>query len=569
MFGERYFATRKRLVRVAEDVRNLADEAGHELKGFGSDGELVQGLKNPFLFVVCGEVNAGKSTLINGLFGADMCEVNILPQTDRVLWYRHGKERNVDTTPVLEERFRDIDFLQDFNIVDTPGTNSVMPGHQAITERFLPVADLVLFVFPVSNPWGAATWDFITRFPEEMKGRVAFVLQQKDLRDEGELKIITEHMRQLAMQKLGAEPDVFAVSGKMAMEAKAREPFEERGWRESGYPALEDFISKVVTESPGRQQVLKEVRDAASEALVAIEDQIERRTKTVDEQGEFLRELDAEVDALREEYAVSGTGKLSAVGEVFLEEGAEAMQLLKSRVGIWNSLCSLFRRDETPAMMEKGLSKAVEEAVQELTEAETGEMEGLCRDHWSGAEPRLGERLETGVEMIRGTVDFESARMRVVKRMGRSARQAVFGLKLRGILEMEMDGRRNGLRRLVALTLFLVSVGGGLGAAGIHPWSWVVMGGALFTGLVAVIQTKRSGIALNRWFGERVAGCQPTFAAALRKDYLDGVRGFFGDYSKMLEGGRKLVAQNKAKLKPCLQKWNNLYVELKAIDQDL
>ncbi|MDA1006841.1 MAG: dynamin family protein, partial [Verrucomicrobia bacterium] len=282
MFGERYFATRKRLVRVAESIRRLAGETGYALNGFASDGELLQGLKNPFLFVVCGEVNAGKSTLINGLFGANMCEVNILPQTDRVLWYRHGVERNVEATEVLEERYRDIDFLQDFNIVDTPGTNSVMRGHQAITERFLPVADLVLFVFPVSNPWGAATWDFIAKLPGELEGRVAFILQQKDLRDEDELRIIKDHMGQLARQKLGEEPEVFAVSGRMAMQAKGQEPFEERLWRESGYPALEDFISKVVTESPGRRQVLRNVRDAASEALEGIETQIEGRSKEVE-----------------------------------------------------------------------------------------------------------------------------------------------------------------------------------------------------------------------------------------------------------------------------------------------
>ncbi|MDA0768124.1 MAG: dynamin family protein, partial [Verrucomicrobia bacterium] len=467
MFGERYFATRKRLVRVAESIRRLAGETGYALNGFASDGELLQGLKNPFLFVVCGEVNAGKSTLINGLFGANMCEVNILPQTDRVLWYRHGVERNVEATEVLEERYRDIDFLQDFNIVDTPGTNSVMRGHQAITERFLPVADLVLFVFPVSNPWGAATWDFIAKLPGELEGRVAFILQQKDLRDEDELRIIKDHMGQLARQKLGEEPEVFAVSGRMAMQAKGQEPFEERLWRESGYPALEDFISKVVTESPGRRQVLRNVRDAASEALEGIETQIEGRSKEVEGQGEFLKGLDGEVDALREKFGRSGAGKLGGVGEVFVEEGEVAMKLLKERCGVWSSLRSLFRRDETAALIEKELSAAMEKSVQELADAETGEMEEICRAHWEGVESRMSERLEANAKDLRVVEDFEAARNRVVKRMGRSARQAIYGLKIRGLMEMEMDGRRNTLRRLVALSLFLVSVGGGMGAVGL------------------------------------------------------------------------------------------------------
>ena len=167
MFGEQYFATRKKLGVVVHNTRELARNLGLEIAGFSEESELLEGLENPFLFVVSGEVNAGKSTLINGLFGEELCKVNVLPETERVLWYRFGEEEhNEEITEILEERYRPIDFLSDFNIVDTPGTNSVVRGHQAITESFLPVADLVLFVFPVSNPWGAATWDFIERFPE-------------------------------------------------------------------------------------------------------------------------------------------------------------------------------------------------------------------------------------------------------------------------------------------------------------------------------------------------------------------------------------------------------------------
>ena len=569
MFGERYFATRKRLVRVTDDVRRLAGETGYVLDGFSPDGELVQGLKNPFLFVVSGEVNAGKSTLINGLFGADMCEVNILPQTDRVLWYRHGEEKDVETTPVLVERYRDIDFLRDFNIVDTPGTNSVVKGHQSIAERFLPVADLVLFVFPVSNPWGAATWDFITKFPDEIQGRVVFILQQKDLRSEEELKIIMEHMRELAVQKMGKEPDIFAVSGRAAMEAKKQEPFEQRIWRESGYPALEDFISKVVTESPGRRKLLKDVHDASVVALRGIEDQIEERTKAVDLQGDFLKKIDVEVDALREGYDRSGAGRFAGVGEVFMEEKEEVLRVLRSRTGVWATLWSLFRRDDSTAVIEKDLSKAVENSVQELADVETGELEAICRKHWESVAPRMRDQLEANDAALKAAGDFETTRSRVVKRMGRSARQAVFGLKLRGLLDLEMEGRRTVMRRFVALALFLISVGGGLGAAGWHPWSWVVMGSAVTMGVFGLFEARRSGLALVRWFGERLEECQVPFAAALKSEYAETTREFFLDYGKMLEGGRKVVAVNKAKLKPCLQEWNSLYVELRAIDQDL
>ena len=571
MFGERYFATRKKLSRVVGDVRGLARSTGTELNGFADDSELLQGLKNPFLFVVCGEVNAGKSTLINGLFGAAMCETNILPQTDKVMWYRYGEEvRDEEITPVLEERYRPIDFLHDFNIVDTPGTNSVMRGHQAITERFLPVADLVLFVFPVSNPWGAATWDFIAKFPEALHGKVAFVLQQKDLRDDKELAIIMEHMRQLALQKLGEKPQVFAVSGLMALEAKRRQPFEERAWRGSGYPDLEAFISHVVTNSPGRRQVLRDVRDATSGALRRIEEQIEDRTRLVGIHESFLRDLDAEVDQLRDDYSQETDGKFGGLAEVFSDEGDEALVVLKRGVRLFPTLRSLFVRDDSPAAMEKSLSEAVQQAVQELAGVDGDYIEELCWKHWQRTTPLIEEKLGlTAPPIDGGDCDMQGTKEQFVKRLGRGARQAVTGLKLRGVLEMQLESRRAVLRRFVAGALLLVSLGGALGAAGVHPWSWITMGVAGLAGVIGVWQSRRSGVAIMEWFRERLGRARTGFAEAMTPDYLEGVRRFFSDYSRLIDVVRREVAKSKNELKPRQDEWNDLFVELKAIEQEL
>ena len=571
MFGERYFATRKKLARVVGEVRELAESTGLELNGYSADDELLQGLKNPFLFVVCGEVNAGKSTLINGLFGAEMCEVNILPQTDRVMWYRYGPEEMDDEiTPVLEERYRAIEFLQDFNIVDTPGTNSVIRGHQAITERFLPVADLVLFVFPVNNPWGAATWDFIARFPEELKGKVAFVLQQKDLRKEEELEIIEQHMRELARQKLGEDPRVFAVSGLQALSAKRREPFDERGWKASGYARLEDLISEVVTDSPARREVLRDVRDVTLSALRAIEKQIDIKTKVVAGHESFLRSLDREIDQLRDNYCDGGEGEIANFAEVFAEEGSEALEFLGKRVKLWRTVRSLFWHDESPSEMEKNLTKAMEGAVRELAEADGALMEGACRSHWEKAGPRIRDEVGKGSPPVDdGEVDLASAREQLARRLARGTRQAVIGLKLRGGLEIQLEARRSILRRFVAISLLLVSVGGGLGAAGMDPYSWLVIVLAGVVALLGMWQSKRSGGELVKWFAGSLASARRKFAKAMRPDYLDGVRRFFGDYAELVETVRRKVSKRKLELKPRQEEWNDLFVELKAIEQEL
>src|SRR5204862_1107641 len=108
---------------------------------------LLRDVREPLLFVVVGEVKAGKSSLLNALFGQEFAKVDVLPATDRVYIFRHGTEdKSVDVSAQLTERYLPIGFLHDFNVVDTPGTNTMVPEHQTITESFVPRADIVLFV---------------------------------------------------------------------------------------------------------------------------------------------------------------------------------------------------------------------------------------------------------------------------------------------------------------------------------------------------------------------------------------------------------------------------------------
>jgi len=570
MFGEPYFATRKKLGAVVHDTRELARNLGVEIAGFSEESELLEGLENPFLFVVSGEVNAGKSTLINGLFGEDLCKVNVLPETERVLWYRFGEEEhNEEITEILEERYRPIDFLSDFNIVDTPGTNSVVRGHQAITESFLPVADLVLFVFPVSNPWGAATWDFIERFPEELKGKVAFVLQQKDLRDENELAIIIEHMRELARQKMGEAPDVFAVSGKMAMEAKLRQPFEGRIWKKSGYPELEAFISRIVTNSPSRRQVLREVRDVTSKVLRRIEDEIDSSSDSLARKTRVVRDLELEIDHHRDAYGSEFEEKLTSLGEVFLAESEKAQEVLREKMAVWPSFKSLFRRDETPSEIEKSLSSTVESAIGVMTEDEAEELRKLCGKHWSDICPRIVEEVELEPPQVDGgEVNQAGARQHFVRRMARAARKSVVKLKVRSLLEMQLDSRRRVLQRFVGGILLALSLGGGLGAAGLHPYSWIAISFAFVLGGLGLVQAQGSGAELVKWFQERLQRSEEVFAEMLSMEYREGVREYFKEYGVLFEIVRRQLIKSKAEIKPHQKEWNELFLELKAIEQE-
>ena len=182
---------------------------------------LQAGLKEPFLFVVAGEVKAGKSSLLNALFGRDFCRVDVLPATDRINVFKYGDEaRDVPVSPSLIERYQPVAFLRDFNIVDTPGTNTIVADHQTITEQFVPQADLIIFVFSVVNPWGASAWQFLELLQKRWLKNVIFVLQQVDLREETEVEAVVQHLRQTAMTRCGQAFPIFTVAAKKAFLSK-------------------------------------------------------------------------------------------------------------------------------------------------------------------------------------------------------------------------------------------------------------------------------------------------------------------------------------------------------------
>src|SRR5690625_6194695 len=77
---------------------------------------------------------------------------------------KYGKNHDeITINPFLKQIYFPDPILKEISIVDTPGTNTIIEHHQEITERFIPVADLVVFVFEAKNPYRQSAWDFLDR----------------------------------------------------------------------------------------------------------------------------------------------------------------------------------------------------------------------------------------------------------------------------------------------------------------------------------------------------------------------------------------------------------------------
>jgi small GTP-binding protein len=125
-------------------------------------GQAITQLDELFLLVVVGEFNAGKSAVINALLGERVLEEGPTPTTSRIELVKYGAERK--RTPAggdYEEITLPIEILREMNVVDTPGTNAVVKGHEALTREFVPRSELVLFVTSADRPFTESERTFL------------------------------------------------------------------------------------------------------------------------------------------------------------------------------------------------------------------------------------------------------------------------------------------------------------------------------------------------------------------------------------------------------------------------
>jgi GTPase SAR1 family protein len=233
--------TISKLEKLTAVIRN--DEMNETVK------RLHLQLEAPFTFVIVGEVKAGKSSFVNALLESkkEICKVAPSPMTDTIQQIVYGEEESITfVTEHIKKITQPVDILKEIAIVDTPGTNTIEAHHQDITEKFIPYSDLVVFVFESKNPYRQSAWDFLNFISQDWRRKIVFVLQQKDLMNEGDLVINVNGVIEQAQKKGIANPVVFAVSAKQEID----------GLKEaSGFIPLRDYISNNIT--GGRAPYLK------------------------------------------------------------------------------------------------------------------------------------------------------------------------------------------------------------------------------------------------------------------------------------------------------------------------
>ncbi|WP_375561216.1 dynamin family protein [Bernardetia sp. OM2101] len=271
---------RLRLDETIKNLHNLTQNIeSKELSGTVS--ELRQRINEPYMFVVVGEVKAGKSSFVNALLETekDICKVAPDPCTDTVQQILYGEEEQILVmNPHLKKILLPVDILKEIAIVDTPGTNAISEGHQKITEDFIPSSDLIVFVFEAKNPYRQSSWDFFDFIHKDWRKKIIFVLQQSDLLNESDLNTNIEGVRKHAEKKGLLEPQIFAVSAKL----------EKEGNHEaSNFAGIREYIKDNITGGRAPLLKLKNNIDTSKTILARIKEGVNLRDKQLEADNKF------------------------------------------------------------------------------------------------------------------------------------------------------------------------------------------------------------------------------------------------------------------------------------------
>jgi len=417
MIADNYLQLRTELETALAKLLRLSSEMRRDPATLDTLHGLLTDIREPLLFVVVGEVKAGKSSLLNALFGQEFAKVDVLPATDRVYIFRHGtEEKSVEISPQLTERYLPISFLRDFNVVDTPGTNTMVPEHQTITESFVPRADIVLFVFSVVNPWSQSAWELLNFVQKKWLKNVVFVLQQADLREKSEIEVIHRHLQDTAMLKLGFTPPVFPVSARKALLARTTGD-KEQLWRESGFGPLEEQINHMVTDSGVRILKLQSTARTAGVILHEVADEIHGSVETIARDEKHLERVNEFLQARKDQTLRQVAGFLRGVEQACRECARQGTRLLEGKLSFWRTWRLVWSREKWQHDFQTDVEANLRQTVEPQVENAVQLLESDLRSLW----PQLQDTIEAqfaseGKNRMRKTIpDFARQRRELLQ----------------------------------------------------------------------------------------------------------------------------------------------------------
>jgi len=417
-----------------------------------------------FLLVVVGEFNSGKSAVINALLGQRLLEEGVTPTTAQVHVLKYGGEMTRQPTEehVLALTLP-VDFLNEINIVDTPGTNAIIRRHEEITQDFVPRSDLVLFVTSADRPFTESERVFLERIRSWGKKVVIIVNKIDILEIEEQIEQVLDFVAENAKVLLGFVPQVFPVSAKLALQAKseADPTAQARLWTASRFEPLEGYILQSLDQESRIELKLLNPLGVGQRLAAEYLKVICSRLDLLRADFETIDNIESQLNIYVEDMQRDFRFRLSDIENLLHEMEARGMEFFDETVRIARVL-DLVNTARIRAAFERDVvadtPQRVDSAVQELIDW----MVDKDLRQWQAVMEYLEKRRSVkSDDKIIGQVGghFEYSRRALLDSVGRAASRAVASYDK----EFEAKELAEGIRFAVALAASLEVGAVGLG----------------------------------------------------------------------------------------------------------
>jgi small GTP-binding protein len=536
----------------------------------------IQQLDELFLLVVAGEFNAGKSAFVNALLGRRLLEEGVTPTTQRITLVKHGanerRERRADGVEVVESL---LSVLERVEIVDTPGTNAITREHEALTRDFIPRSDLVLFVTSADRPFTESERSFL----ESIRGwgkKILFVVNKVDILErEEEVAEVEGFVRENGRKLLGTSPEVFSVSARLALRAKAEN--DPALLAKSRFPPLEDHVISVLDD---RERVrLKLLNPLGVGLSLAGKYAGIARTELdlLEDDVLMLSDIERQLALYEEDQKRNFAYRLSDIDNALLDFESRGADFFEETLRL-GRVFDLVNKAKVKADFERNVvgdlpqvvEKRVEAVIDWMVESELRQWQAVM-DH---IEKRRASR-EAGEERIVGRLPgtFVQDRKRLLETVGAAARGAIEGYDR----DRESSRLADSVQTAVASTAVIEVSALGLGAliSIIATTTAADVTGVLAASALSIVgllvlpaKKRRAKAELNR----KVATVRQQLMSSLRQQFeketagsVSRIEEAVGPYTRFVRSERSRLIDSRDALERSIGELRRLEAEVRGL----